>query len=183
MSATRQRESATGSRRREPVRRFLASHLDSREVSRVVYGAIIGLAVLLAFEAHPPTPAPAAIAASLVATALAVALAELYSELVGLETRERRRVSGAERRHLRGETVAVAFGIAFPAVFFVLAAAGALAEDTAFAAAEWTGLGLIGAYGFAGARLAGARLPLALLQAAGVMLIGALLIGLKALVH
>jgi hypothetical protein len=49
--------------------------------------------------------------------------------------------------------------------------------------AKWTGLGLIGVYGFAGARLSGADLPKALVQAAAVALIGAALILLKSLVH
>jgi hypothetical protein len=49
--------------------------------------------------------------------------------------------------------------------------------------AKWTGLGLIGVYGFAGARLSVAGLPAALLQATAVALIGAVLIALKTLVH
>ena len=49
--------------------------------------------------------------------------------------------------------------------------------------AKWAGLGLIGLYGFAGARLAGNTRLNSLLKATGVALIGAALIGLKALVH
>ena len=49
--------------------------------------------------------------------------------------------------------------------------------------AKWTGLGLIGLYGFAGARLSGAGVLVSVMQAVGVALIGALLIALKALVH
>ena len=52
--------------------------------------------------------------------------------------------------------VAVAFGILFPAVFFLLAATDALQAETAFAIAKWTGLGLIGVYGYA-ARASRAR--------------------------
>jgi hypothetical protein len=33
---------------------WLAWHLRSRQVSRVIYGAIIGLALVVALEAHPP---------------------------------------------------------------------------------------------------------------------------------
>jgi hypothetical protein len=163
------------------VRGFVAAHLGSRQVSRVVYGSIIGLALVVVLEAHPPPSA--SVIASLLATALAVGLAELYSELVGFETARARKVSRAELRHLEGDVAAVAFGIAFPAVFFVLAAVDVLEEDTAFTVAKWTGLGLIGVYGFAGARLSGAGLPAALLQATAVALIGAALIALKTLVH
>jgi hypothetical protein len=164
-----------------PVRRFIATHLGSRQVSRVIYGAIIGLALVVALEAHPP--AAGVVIATLLGTAVAVALAELYSELVGFETGERRRASLSELRHLGADIAAVAFGIAFPAVFFVLAATGVLENEAAFTAAKWTGLGLIGLYGFAGARLSGAGVPVSALHAVAVALIGALLIALKALVH
>jgi hypothetical protein len=164
-----------------PLRRFVVDHLGSRRVSRVIYGAIIGLALVVALEAHPP--APSVVIATVLGTAVAVALAELYSELVGFETGERRKASLSELRHLGADIAAVAFGIAFPAVFFILAATSVLGNEAAFTAAKWTGLGLIGLYGFAGARLSGAGVLVSLMQAVGVALIGALLIALKALVH
>jgi hypothetical protein len=43
---------------------------------------------------------------------------------------------------------AVAVGISFPAVFVLLSAAGAMQVETAFEVAKWSGLGLIGFYGF-----------------------------------
>jgi hypothetical protein len=163
------------------TRRFVAAHLESRQVSRVVYGSIIGLALVVALEAHPPPPG--SVIVSLLATAVAVGLAELYSELVGFETLKRRKVGRRELRHLGWDIAAVAFGIAFPAVFFALAAVGVLEDDTAFTVAKWTGCALIGVYGFAGARLSGAGLPAAFAQGAAVALIGAFLIMLKSLVH
>ena len=172
---------SAGAAPRGPLRQFVAAHLSSRQVSRVVYGSIIGLALVVALEAHPP-PA-GAVVASLLGTAVAVGLAELYSELVGFETTRRRKVDRAELRELGVDIAAVAFGIAFPAVFFLLAILGALEDETAFTLAKWTGVGLIGVYGFAGARLSGAGLPVALAQAAAVALIGAALILLKSLVH
>jgi hypothetical protein len=81
------------------------------------------------------------------------------------------------------DCLAVAFGIAFPSLFFILAAAGALELETAFTLAKWSGLGLIGAYGFCAARFAGAGLWTAIAQALAVAAIGALLIAVKALVH
>jgi hypothetical protein len=158
-----------------------ASHLDSPQVSRTVYGAIIGLALVAALEAHPP--AAGAVAGTLVGTAVAVGLAELYSEAVGTETRTRRRISAAQIKTIAGDVAAVAFGAAFPAVFFVLAAAGAMETQTAFTAAKWSGLGLIGLYGFCAARLAGAGIPGAVLHAVAVGAIGGMLIALKALLH
>jgi hypothetical protein len=79
--------------------------------------------------------------------------------------------------------IAVALGIAFPAAFFAVAAIGAIETDTAFAIAKWSGLGLIGFYGYAAGRLAGESHVRSLLQGLAVALIGALLIALKALIH
>jgi hypothetical protein len=161
--------------------RFLRSHLASNQVSRVVYGAIIGLALVVALEAHPP-PAGAVIA-SLLGTGVAVALAEVYSEVLGIEVRTRRHVEREHSRAIWADTGAVAFGISFPAVFFVLSAAGAFEIDTAFDLAKWSGLGLIGFYGFCAARLTGAGLSSALIKGLAAALIAAFLIALKAIVH
>ena len=159
----------------------IKAHLGSRQVSRVVYGAIIGLALIVALEEHPPSSG--VVVATLLGTAVAVGLAELYSDILGTETRTRRHVRRADLPDMVYDGAAVAFGIAFPVVFFVLAAAQVIAEDTAFTVAKWSGLGLIGFYGFCAARLAGESLSASALRALGVGLIGAILILLKALLH
>jgi hypothetical protein len=66
-------------------------HVESGRVSRVLYGSIIGLALVLTMEAHPTTPAGSI--ATLLATAIAVGLAELYSEVLGTEARTHERVT------------------------------------------------------------------------------------------
>jgi hypothetical protein len=139
------------------------------------------LALVVALEHHPP-PA-VAIAASLLGTALGVALAELYSEIVGAGMRHRRGVPREHIREIVSGVIAVAFGAGFPAVFFVLAATGAMEVGTAFTLAKWSGLALVGFYGFAAARLSGAGLTRSMGHAAAVGAIGAALIGLKALIH
>ena len=159
----------------------IATHLGTAQVSRVVYGAIIGMALIVVLQSHPPTAA--VVVATLMATALAVALAELYSEVIGHQARTRSRVPRHHVRHLAGEVAAVAFGIAFPSVFFVMAVAGLIELETAFRAAKWSGVGLIGFYGFCAARLAGERVGAALWQAVAVAAVGALLIAFKAVVH
>jgi hypothetical protein len=174
-------ETSVDERRSRALGRYIERHLESTQVARVIYGSIIGLALVVALEAHPPPTG--AIIATLLGTAVAVALAELYSELVGLQVRGHRRARSAERQHLGADIAAVAAGIAFPTVFFLVAAAGVFDDDTAFTVAKWSGVGLIALYGYVGARVSGATLPRSLLQASAVALIGALLIGLKALVH
>jgi hypothetical protein len=163
------------------VREAIRAHLGSPQVARVVYGSIIGLALVAALEEHPP--GAGFMVGALLATALAVALAELFSDILGGEVRARRRLERAEVRHMGVDASAVAFGVAFPTVFFVLAAAGAIDEDTAFTIAKWSGLGLIGAYGFAASRLAGQRTTGALVRGIGIALVGAFLIAVKALLH
>jgi hypothetical protein len=163
------------------VRAGLEAHLGSRQVAKVVYGSIIGLALTVALESHPP--AAGVMTVWLLGTALAVALAEIYSEVVGVETSQRHKVRRQEWRHFLEDAGAVAFGVAFPAVFFLVSALGVLDVHTAFTVAKWTGLGLIGFYGFWAARFAGATPHGAVLKGALVALIGAGLIVLKSLVH
>jgi hypothetical protein len=163
------------------VLRAIEDHLGSRQVSRVIYGAIIGLALVVALEAHPPSSG--VVVGTLLGTAVAVGLAELYSDVLGTEARTRRHVRGVELRGMVSDVAAVAAGIAFPVVFFVLAAAGAIDEGTAFTIAKWSGVGLIGFYGFWAARLAGEGVSASVLRALAAALIGAFLIALKALLH
>ena len=161
--------------------RWIEAHLGSGQVSRVIYGAIIGLALVLALQHHPPEAS--AVAGALVATAVAVGLAELYSELVGAGTRGPSSIDRALVTHTLEDVLAVAFAIAFPALFFLMAAAEWIELETAFRLAKWTGLGLIGFYGFCGARLSGRSWIGSAANAAVVVGIGGLLIALKALVH
>ena len=163
------------------LERRIESHLGSRDAARVIYGAIIGLALVIALEDHPPGAGQTA--ATLAGAALAVGLAEIYSELVGGEARTRRPVDRRQARALALEAVAVTFGAGFPAVFFILAAIGAIDTSLAFTLSKWTGLGLICGYGFLAGRLSGSGVGGALLHAAAVGAVGGTLIALKALVH
>ena len=163
------------------MRRAIEAHLGSEQVGRVIYGSIIGLALVLVLEQHPPKPG--VIAGSLVATGVAVGLAELYSEVVGTETRTRHRVSRDRFGAIAADSIAVLFGISFPAVFFLLAAADVMEVHTAFVWARWSGLGLIGFYGYMAGRLAGAGVATCLIQALGAAVIAGALIIVKALLH
>jgi hypothetical protein len=163
------------------LRATIEDHLGSRDVARVVYGSIIGLALVVALEDHPP--AAGTVAATVAGAALAVGLAEAYSEIVGAEARTRRPVDRAGFRIFLTDAAAVTFGAAFPALFFVLAAAGAIDTDLAFTLSKWTGLGLISFYGFLAARLSGSGFGRALLHAAAVGGVAGALIAFKALVH
>jgi hypothetical protein len=175
------RERAESAAGRSAITRAIEAHLGSRDVARVIYGAIIGLALVVALQEHPP--AAGQVAALLAGSAVAVGLAEVYSEFVGTEAHTHRHLQGTEVRALLIDAAAVTAGAAFPALFFVLAALDVLALDTAFDLAKWTGLALICTYGFLAARLAGSRPSVALLHALAVGAIGGVLIALKAVLH
>jgi len=161
--------------------RGLAAHLESHEATRLVYGSVLGLALVVALESHPPSAGE--VAAALVATAVTVGLAEAYSELLGSEARTHRLVDRPQLWAATRQAAPVMFGASFPAIFFVLAAAGAIGVGSAFTLSKWAGLGLICAYGFVAGRLSGAGVGGALLHAAAVGALGGILIGLKALLH
>ncbi|HEX6021001.1 MAG TPA: hypothetical protein VFZ00_03325 [Solirubrobacter sp.] len=163
------------------LRQRIEAHLGSEQVSRVVYGSILGLALVLVLEAHPPSTG--AVIGSLLATGIAAGLAELYSEIIGTETRTRRPVKRSQLPHMLADVGGVVFGVSFPCLFFVVSALGWIEQDTAFTLAVWSGLGLIGAYGFVAARFAGAGVGRALVHAAGVATVAGLLIAIKALIH
>jgi hypothetical protein len=159
----------------------LEAHLGSHQVARVVYGSIIGLALLVVVEAHPPRTG--VVIGWFLGTAVAVALAELYSDAIGVETRERHPVRRTDLAGMLDDALAVGFGVAFPDVFFVLVALGVLDLDTAFTVAKWSGLGLIGFYAYWAARFSGSSVIRAVIRAAVLSAIGAGLIALKALLH
>jgi hypothetical protein len=54
-------------------------HLGSRQFSRLIYGAIVGLGLIVALEHEEP--GAAVMAGTLVGTGIAIGLTELYSEL------------------------------------------------------------------------------------------------------
>ena len=167
--------------RQTPWRRALLGHLESPDVARVIYGSIVGLALVVALQFHPTTAGKTA--AAIVGTAIAIGLAEVYSEIIGAETRTHQPVGRTRVRKMAREAGAATFGAAFPALFFIVAATGALEMQLAFRLAKWTGLALICGYGYLGSRLAGETVARALFHAAAVGAIGGALIAFKAILH
>ena len=175
------RTTASGVLGRGWLARTVEDHLGSRDVGRVIYGSVIGLALVVALQDHPPTAAQTAV--EFIAAALAVGLADAYSEAVGGQARTRRQIGAAEIRTAVRNALPVIFGAGFPAVFFCIAAAGLLDTSAAFTVSKWTGLGIILGYGFLAGRLSGAGVGRAVVHAALVGAIGGGVILLKAVVH
>jgi hypothetical protein len=166
---------------RDILRDRVMSHLGSRDVAKVLYGATVGLALVLALQGHPP--GPGTMVGLVIGTALAIGLAELYAEAVSTEARTRQPVHRAELLKMAGEASAVVVGAGFPAVFFLIAAIGLIDTHAAFTLSKWGGLTLICGYGFLAGRLAGSSVWRALWHAALIGVIGVLLIAGKSLLH
>lgn len=160
---------------------YVREHLGSGDVARVIYGATVGLALVLAVQDHPPGSLK--MAGLLLGTAVAVGLAELYAEFISTEARTRHAVERAQLGHMAEASLAVIFGTGFPCVFFLLAAAGAYDDHLAYTLSKWSGAGLIGLYGYLAARLSGSTVLWSIAHAAAIGAVGVALIGVKSLLH
>jgi VIT1/CCC1 family predicted Fe2+/Mn2+ transporter len=157
------------------------SHLGSHDVSRVLYGTIVGLALVLALEADAHRAGETAV--FILATALTIGLAELFAEAISQEARTREPISRAQLGPLVRDALAVVIGAGFPAIFFILSALGLMKGHTAFTLAKWSGLALVCAYAFLAARMTGAHVRHATRHAVTAGLIGVALIVVKSLLH
>lgn len=145
--------------------------------AHAIYALIVVLAVVIA-EADTGISARQAIG-SVIGAAFATATGELYADYIGATIGARRHLTERERR-LEIRNITAGFVTALlPAGFFVLAAAGAIDLESAFDAAIWTGVGLLGAYAVVANRVAGLPLGHSLLIGAGFTALGASLVLLK----
>jgi len=125
---------------------------DGQLAARSVYGAIVVLALLLAFEGQPPGPFQAALLVA--GSVLAVLAAEVYAELLGKEFDLGRRATRAEVLAEVRQFGPITLSAEAPVLVLVLAGLGLLGEDLAFRLAIWLTIGLIAAEGFLARRLA-----------------------------
>ncbi len=117
--------------------------------------------------------------ASVLGVAVVTALAELYADYIGGTIRAARHPTGAER-DIAFRNVAVGFLTAIlPVIYFILAALDVMKLDTAFDAAIWTGVGVLGVYAFVANRLAGMSMVRSTLIGIGFTSLGAALVALK----
>ena len=164
------------------MRASLEQHLGSRQVGRIVYGSIIGMALLVAIEGHPPRPGVMAV--WLLGTALAVGLAEVYSDVVGTRpARGGRSRAGTWGTWPRTPSRSASASPSRPSSSCSSALGRHRHRARRSRSRSGPALGLIGFYGFWAARFSGAAPHVALLKGVLVALIGAGLILLKSLVH
>lgn len=143
-----------------------------------IYGTIIVLALIVALDEGGVRVGVAI--GTVLGAAFATALAELYSDYIGAVIRDRRRRTREEWRDAAAN-VAAGFTLAsLPVAFFVLAALDAIELQTAYDAAEWSGVAVLGAYATVANRSAGFTMARSLLVGVGFAVLGAALILLKA---
>lgn len=164
-----------------PLWARLQSHLDSGDVARILYGTIVALALVLAFEDEPHHPAE--VGWFILATAVMIGLAELFSEAIVAPARTKQMLAVSHVRTLARDALAVTIGAGFPAIYFLLAALGVIDDGTAFRLAKWTGLALVCSYAYLAARLSGATPGRALSHATAAGAVGFALIELKSQLH
>jgi hypothetical protein len=159
--------------------------LDRRRLAErarhAVYGSVIVLAVIIALDETSIRPREAI--ASVIGAAIATLLAELYADYLGETIREARSPTHAERVRALSDASAGMIAAALPVVFFVLAAADVMSMESAFDAAIWTGVGVVGFYAFVANRAAGFSVARSLLACVAFALLGTILVLIKAAVH
>ena len=127
--------------------------IDGHRVSKIIYGTIMVLVVILAMEEHPPSAAGSL--ALVVMTGIGVALAEFYSDFIGTSIKEKHSLTSQERHNVAHNISGVLIGALLPVPFFVLAWLGILQLGDAFAYTKWTLIGVLLFYGYVASRLSG----------------------------
>jgi hypothetical protein len=154
-----------------------ARRRSGERAEHAIYGTIIVLALIVAEDEASVTVGVAI--ATVLGAALATALAELYSNYIGAVIRDRRHQTREEWRE-SAQDIAAGFLMAIlPVAFFVLAALDVVELRTAFDAAEWTGVAVLGSYAVLANRWAGFSVGRSLLVGVGFTAMGAALVLLK----
>ena len=109
---------------------MFSSLIDGHRVSKIIYGTIIVLVVIIAMEDHPPSPAGTV--ATVLFSGLGVALAEVYSEFIGTRINQRRSLTWSERQQITKNVSAVMIGALLPLPLLILAWIGVMRFELAF---------------------------------------------------
>ena len=160
----------------------MSRHRVAERASRAVYFTIVALAIIVALEEAGDDVSATEVVASTVGATIITALADLYARYIAEAIRQEG-FSSEEFRAAAIDTAAGLLAAIVPVVPFVVAAAGAISEQSAYDVAAWLGLGVLAAYTLFANRAAGLTGLRGLVTAAAVLLLGFALIALKALVH
>lgn len=151
--------------------------IDGHRVSKIIYGTIMVLVVLLAMEEHPPSAGGSL--ALVVLTGIGVALAEFYSDYIGTSIKERKTLTIGDRREIYHDISGVLIGALLPAPFFILAIFDIMDLENAFTFAKWTLVGVLLFYGYVASRLNGHSQIFSIILAVAASTIGLIVVLFK----
>ncbi len=152
-------------------------NLNGHRVSKIIYGTIIILVVILAIEDHPPSPFGTII--TILFSGLGVALAELYSDFIGARIKNQSSLTWEDRKHITQNVSAVMIGALLPLPLIILAWMGVINLAFAILLDKWLLVIVLIFYGFIAARLSGHNNLWSMAFAFAVSAIGILVVMLK----
>ena len=152
-------------------------NLDGHRVSKIIYGTIIILVVILAMEDHPPSPLGTVV--TILFSGLGVALAELYSDFIGTKIDKRSSLTWEDRKRITQNVSAVMIGALLPLPLIVLAWLGVFSLEFAIFLDKWLLVMVLLFYGFVAAKLSGYSNVWSLASAFGVSAVGLFVVMLK----
>ena len=152
-------------------------NLDGHRVSKIIYGTIIILVVILAMEDHPPSHAGTVV--TLLFSGLGVALAELYSDFIGTKINKRSALTWEERKEITRNVSSVMIGALLPLPLVILAWMGLISLEFAIFLDKWLLVTVLLFYGFVAAKLIGYNSLWSIVSAFAVCTAGILVVMLK----
>ncbi len=144
-----------------------------------VYGSVIVLAVIVALDGTAARTRE--VIASVVAAAIATVLAEVYADYLAGTISDGRHPTRRENVEALRNAWAGLLAAILPVVFFLLAGLGLMELDTAFRAAIWTGVAVVGFYAFLANRVSGLSVVRSVTAGSAFTALGALLVLVKSL--
>lgn len=155
--------------------------LNEKFASKVVYGLVAVMALLVVLELHPPSALSAII--TLYITTLAIALAEAYSEAVASMLTLKRRPTASELKHLWQEVTPI-ISSSQPAVIILLAAlVGVISVEVALQLAQAAVIVLLFLYGLRIGQFLHATLPRQIVTGLFMASAGLIVVLLKVVIH
>lgn len=152
-------------------------NLDGHRVSKIIYGTIIILVVILAMEDHPPSHLGTVV--TILFTGVGVALAELYSDVIGTKINKKSSLTWEERKEITRNVSSVMIGALLPLPLIILAWLGLMNLEFAIFLDKWLLVTVLLFYGFVAAKLSGYSNIWSLASAFAVCTVGILVVMVK----
>lgn len=160
---------------------LVPAHGDREGVSRAIYGLITVLAVLQAFQLHPPSPWKGAV--TLVGTTLTVALIDAYADSIAETLASGRILSRDELARIGRRVLPVFVGAQGPTLALMVSALGLIDIEDAIILAQAIAFVSLFGYGWRVGKLQHEQWVRRLLSGLILVAIGGVIVGIKAAFH